>query len=286
VASSGTGVRDWKVGDRIALAADIRCGQCAYCRRDLPNMCDGLRILGKHVDGGMCDYMLLTRDILERGIINRVPASLSTLHAALSEPLCSVLASHDELAIEPGETVAILGCGPMGILHLELVRARGARGIPVDTAASRIEMVRRDFGAEDVVDATRLDPVDRVRELTQGLGADVVITAAPSAAAVAQSVRIARKRGRIGVFGGLPADQAMVALDMNRVHYGEIRLVGNFSYHPRYHARALEMLARGAVSCDKLITTYRLEDTERGLRDIREGKVLKAIVLPNEGTLL
>jgi L-iditol 2-dehydrogenase len=249
-------------------------------------MCEGLKTLGKHMGGAMADYFLLTEEILSLGVVNRVPEKLETLHAALSEPLCSVLASHDELGIEPGESVVILGCGPMGVLHLELLRRRGARVIPADTAPERAGRVRRDFGADLALDASRSDFVQLVRGLTDGLGSHVVITAAPSGAAVRAALQLVRKRGRIGVFGGLPGSQAEVTLDMNRVHYDELRILGNFSYHPRYHVRALELLAEGAVSCDKLITTYRLEDARQGLLDLKSGKVLKAVVLPNSGELV
>lgn len=276
----------WKPGDRLALAADVHCGNCYYCRRQLFNMCDGLRILGKHMDGGLADYMLLTRDILERGIVNRIPDSLSLLHAAISEPLCSVLASHDELAIQAGETVVIVGSGPMGILHFDLLRARGARVVLVDRAPARLQRATRDFGAEHIIDASSQDVAERVRELTAGIGADVAICAAPSAAAVTQSVWLVRKRGRVGLFGGLPTSQREAAIDINRVHYGELRLIGNFSYHPDYHKRALELLASGAVLCDKLITEYRIEEARQGLIAIRDGSVLKAVVIPNEGVLI
>lgn len=282
----GAGVARWKPGDRVALAADVHCGECYYCRRELFNLCDSLRILGKHIDGGLADCMLLTAAILARGIINPIPEGLSMLHAAVSEPLCSVLASHDELAIEAGENVAVTGSGPMGILHLELLRARGARVILIDLAAQRLERARADFGADSVVDASKEDVVARVKAMTGGAGADAAIVAAPSAAAVAQSIRLVRKRGRVGLFGGLPAAQAEVALDINRVHYSELRLAGNFSYHPRYHEKALALLASGAIRAGSLITTYRIEETGQALYDIREGRVLKAVVIPNQGALL
>jgi L-iditol 2-dehydrogenase len=285
VETAGNGT-PWKTGDRIALAADVHCGQCWYCRNELFNMCDKLRILGKHMDGGLADYMLLTRDILQNGIVNAVPEGLSLLHAAVSEPLCSILSSHDELAIERGETVAVIGSGPMGILHYELLRARGANVILIDRAAGRLARARDDFGAQLTVDASSEDPVERVRELTGGIGADVVICAAPSAAAVTQSVWIVRKRGRVGLFGGLPAAQKEAAIDINRVHYGEIRLIGNFSYHPSYHKRALDLLASGAIRADALITRYDIRDTRQGLLDIRDGNVLKAVVVPNKGELI
>ncbi|MBI4873868.1 MAG: alcohol dehydrogenase catalytic domain-containing protein [Acidobacteria bacterium] len=286
VVGVGQGVSTWRTGDRVALAAEVHCHQCWYCRRELFQLCADLKILGKHMDGGLADYMLLTRAILERGVVNRVPAGLSLLHAAVSEPICSVLASHEELGIEAGETVAVIGSGPMGILHFELLRARDAKTILIDLSAGRLERARRDFGAAWTIDASKEDPVARVGEITGGIGADVAITAAPSAAAVAQSIRLVRKRGRIGLFGGVPADQAQVALDVNRIHYDELRMLGNFSYHPRRHREALELLASGRIRCERLITRYPIEETGKGLYDIRDGKVLKALVIPNNGELL
>jgi L-iditol 2-dehydrogenase len=128
--------------------------------------------------------------------------------------------------------------------------------------------------------------VEQVRALTDGRGADVVIVAAPSPEAVSQSVWLVRKRGRVGLFGGLPIARKEAAIDINRVHYGEISMVGNFSYHPRYHEQSLKLLASGAIQCDKLITKYSIHDTKRGLHDIRDGNVLKAVVVPNGGSLV
>lgn len=276
----------YKPGDRLALAADVSCGECWYCRHELFNLCDNHRVLGKHMNGGLADYMLLTRQIVEHGIVNRVPDSLSLLHAGVSEPLCSVLATHDDLRIQAGETVLIVGSGPMGILHLELLRARGARVIMMARTHNRLDRARDDFGAEHIIAASDGDVVEQVRGLTEGRGADVAIIAAPSPEAVTQSVWLVRRRGRIGLFGGLPLARRDAPIDINRVHYGEISLVGNFSYHPSYHRKALDLLASGAIRCDKLITKYSLEDTRQGLHDIRDGNVLKAVVVPNGGTLV
>jgi L-iditol 2-dehydrogenase len=158
--------------------------------------------------------------------------------------------------------------------------------ILIDRTSARLARGRDDFGAEHTIDATREDVRARIGDLTSGIGADVVICAAPTAAAVTESVWLVRKRGRVGLFGGLPAAEKQAAIDINRVHYGEIRLIGNFSYHPRYHRHALELLASGAVRCGKLITRYPIEATRQGLTDIRDGNVLKAVVIPNEGALI
>jgi L-iditol 2-dehydrogenase len=286
VAETGGHQTRWKPGDRLALAADVHCGKCWYCRRQLFNLCDTLRVLGKHMNGGLADYMLLTQDILQNGIVNPVPSGLPLLHAAVSEPLCSVLSSHDDLQIDKSETVLVIGSGPMGLLHYELLDARGSRVILMARTRSRLEKARTEFGVQYTIAATEEDPVERVREITGGLGADVVIVAAPSPEAVTQSVWLVRKRGRVGLFGGLPVAKRETPIDINRVHYGEIRLVGNFSYHPRYHQQALQLLASGAIPCDKLITRYPLENTQQGLFDIRDGNVLKAVVTPNKGELV
>jgi L-iditol 2-dehydrogenase len=282
IEAAGRDVKGWKEGERVALAADVHCGTCWYCRNRLLNMCQTLRTLGKHMDGGMAEYFLLTPEILERGVVNRVPPGVGLLDAALSEPLCSVLASHDELAIQAGETVAVFGCGPMGILHLELLRARGARVAMIDISASRVALARERFAARPAIDARQEDAAGVVREWAGEAGADAAIVAAPSPEAVGQAVGLIRKRGRVGLFGGLPAASAQVALDINRIHYGEMRLIGNFSYDPGYHPRALELLASGRLPADRLITTYPIEETRRGLEDIRQGKVLKAVVIPRE----
>jgi L-iditol 2-dehydrogenase len=282
VVETGPEASGWKPGDRIALAADIHCGECFYCRREWYNLCLGLRILGKQVDGALCEYMLLPAELLENGIVNRVPEDLSLLHAAVSEPMCSVLASHDELAIESGESVVVIGAGPMGILHYLLLCRRGAHVILIDQSRSRLELAQALFAAPAIVCTAEEDAEDAVYPRTHGVGADAVICTAPSSAAVRQSFDLARRRGRIGLFCGLPPDEACVNLDANRIHYYEQRAIGNFSYHPRYHRQALDLLDAGVVDCEALITTYPLEAAEQALQDIRAGRVLKAVITPGE----
>lgn len=276
IAAAGRDVLGWREGDRVALAADIHCGECWYCKHELFNMCDKLRILGKHVNGALAEYMLLSEDILRHGIVNLVPPKLGLVAAAVSEPLCSILASHDELRIKAGETVLIIGAGPMGVMHLVLLKARGANVWITDTSETRLGMARSRFGAQTL----------RHDEAPAYPGPDVVIAAAPSGTAVQRAIAVVRKRGRVGLFGGLPASQAEMPLDVNRIHYSELRIVGNFSYHPSYHKRALELLADGSIPFNELITRYKIEDTRQGLHDIRDGNVLKAVVVPDGGAKL
>jgi L-iditol 2-dehydrogenase len=122
--------------------------------------------------------------------------------------------------------------------------------------------------------------VQEVRRLTGGRGADVVITANPSPDAQVQAVEMARKGGRILLFGGLPADRARPAVDMNLVHYGGLHLIGTTIFAPRHHRQAVELAAGGRIPLERLITRFPLEDFELGAAQALAGTVVKAVFLP------
>jgi L-iditol 2-dehydrogenase len=274
------GATEFSVGDRLSLAADIRCGKCYYCERSLYNLCDNLKILGRDVDGGFAEYMALTKDILERGIVNHLPPNLSFVDGALSEPMCSVLAAQDRLAVGLGDTVVVLGGGPIGCLHAEIAHLRGARQvILVEPSAERAANAAALFHVDRV--AAPQDAVEAVQEQTNGVGADAAIVATPAPEASTQAVELVRKRGRIALFGGLPRQNPTVHLNGNEIHYNEKTVVGTFSYHPRYHKLALELLSSGKIDPKKLIATYSLEDARKAITDARQGKVLKAVLVPD-----
>ena len=279
----GRDVTDYAVGDRLAIAADVHCHKCYYCRRALYNLCEDWKLLGTHFAGGMAEYMQLPEAILRRGIVHRLPEGLSSLGGALAEPASSVIASQERLDIQPGEVVVIIGDGPIGVLQVQVAQARGAKPILIGRRAQRLELIRqRGITAWHMLNAEQVDVVTAVRELTGGLGADAAICAAPSKSAQADAVAMVRKRGRIALFGGLPKTDPITNLDSNRIHYDELTIYGTFSYHPSAHQVALDLIARGLIDADKIITaTYpidRLEDAFRAVMDRRE---LKVMLTPN-----
>lgn len=280
VVEVGKNVKEFSRGDRLALAADIHCGKCYYCQRSLFNLCNDLKILGREVPGGFAEYVALPGEALERGIVNRLPADLSFVDGALSEPMCSVLAAQDTLGVGLGDTVVVLGGGPIGCLHVEIAHLRGARQVILVEPSPERAVKAKELFHVDLVAAPQ-DAGQQVKEQTNGIGADVVIVAAPVPEASAQAVELVRKRGRIALFGGLPKQNSTVHLDGNRIHYNEISLVGTFSYHPRYHRLALALLSSGKVDAKKFITTYPLEDAEQAIFDARQGRVLKAVLVPS-----
>lgn len=282
VIASGAHAPRFTVGDRLALAPDIHCGRCYYCRRNLFNLCDHLRHLGitPGYAGGLAEQMLLTGEVLTRGIVHPIPAGMSCALAALAEPCASVLAAHDRIGTGPGDTVVVIGAGPIGALLVDVARARGATVYVVQRSARRRELIRQ-FGPVAVIDAAQEDPVDRVRDLTDGLGADVAICANPSAATQAQAVHMVRKRGKVVLFGGLPRSHPLTTLDGNRIHYGEIEVSGSFSYQPEHHAAALAMLAGGEIAGGALIThSFPLRAAADAYRIADSGEALKVMVMP------
>ncbi len=280
VAEVGAQVTGYAPGDRLAVAADVHCHECYYCKKALYNLCEKWRLIGTHLPGGMAEYMLLSHEILTHGIIHRIPDTLADLPSALAEPASSVIWAQQQLLIEPGEVVVIFGDGPIGALHVQVARARGAKAVVVGLTGERLEMFRRrDLGAWKVLNNDTDDVLAEVRSLTDGRGADAAIVAAPAKSAQAQAVHIVRKRGRIALFGGLPKNDPLVELDTNRLHYDEVSVIGTFSYHPDIHRTALDLLDRGLIQADKIITAmYPFERAEDAFKAALNSTELKVVL--------
>jgi L-iditol 2-dehydrogenase len=280
----GKDVRDFVVGDRLAIAPDIHCGKCFYCRRGLYNLCDSLHFLGitPGYPGGFAEKLQLTAEVLELGIVHKIPDGLSSRDAALAEPASSVLASHADAGTDLDDTVVVIGAGPIGCLHIAVAKARGARVIVSQRSETRRELAKR-FTPDVVIDPTQEDFVDKVRTLTGGRGAEMVVCANPVAETQTEAVLAARKGGRVVLFGGLPKSDPMTTLDGNRIHYGEIEVVGAFSYHPTMHALALDALERGLIPTESLIThTFTLDEIDEAFEVASSGLGLKVLIQPTE----
>ena len=280
VTAVGARVKDYCIGEHLAVAPDVHCGKCYYCEHGLYNLCDHLHLIGitPGYNGGFAEYLVLTAEILSGGIVHRVPETLSFVQAALAEPLSSVLAAHAEAGTTLGETVVVMGAGPIGCLHIAVARARGARVILSEPSAVRRQIAER-FGPELIIDPTSQNLVDEVRQATGGRGADTAICANPVAATHTQAVELVRKRGKVVLFGGLPKASPMTTLDGNRLHYNEIRVIGTFSYHPSYHALALETIERGLINSDHVIThSFPLDEIDRAFQTAASGEALKVMV--------
>lgn len=283
VVEVGPQVTRFRVGDRLAVAPDIHCGVCWSCRRGLFNLCPALKLLGitPGLDGGFAERVVLDDTLLRNGIVHPMPDGLSWHEGALAETLSSVLASHEKCGTSLSETVVVLGAGPIGCLHIVVAKARGAAAVVAEPNALR-RFGAEKFGPDATLDPSQQDVVAEVKRLTGGLGADVVICANPVASTQTQAVEIARRGGRIVLFGGLPKADPMVRLNANLIHYGEQVLMGAFSYHPRFHEQALEVLRRKVVRAELFVTHTRpLSRIAEAFAIAASGEALKVVVEPD-----
>ncbi len=285
VLSVGDEVEGYAPGDRLALAPDIHCGQCWYCRRELFNLCDRPRYLGitPGCDGGFAEQMVIPHAVLERGIVHPIAQSLSAEIAALAEPCSSVLAAHEKAGTSLNDTVVVIGAGPIGCLLVAVAHARGARTLMIVRSATRAALVAR-FAPDSIINSSNVDSVAEVQHATEGRGADIVICANPDATTQEEAVRMVRKGGKVILFGGLPKANPATTLNGNLIHYGEIEIVGAFSYHPTAHTLALDLFSRNILPVEKLITNrFPLERIAEAFAAAASGEELKVIVTPNAG---
>ena len=280
VVETGANVEKFAVGDRLAVAPDVHCGHCYYCRRGMYNLCDNLKFLGitPGYPGGFAEKMAISGQVLANGIVHRMPNSLAFSEGAFAEPCCSVLACHNRAGTTLGDTIVVMGAGPIGCLHIVVAKARGARVIVSEPVRLRREMAEK-FAPDFVIDPSNQDLSTLVKNATAGTGADIVICANPVAGTQTQAVEIVRKGGKVILFGGLPKANPMTTLDGNRIHYNEIEVIGSFSYHPTVHELALRLLANKIIPAERFIThTFKLDETGKAFETAGERQALKVII--------
>jgi L-iditol 2-dehydrogenase len=271
----------YRVGDRLAMAPGIYCNKCYYCERGMTTMCENLVELAFQYPGGFAEYMPIPGIAFQRGRIVPVPNGLSDEHASLCEVSSSCVMAQEKADVCLGETVVILGVGPIGCIHIQVARARGAsKIIIVDVAANRLAQAEP-FGADFQINAAQEDPVKKVMEITSARGADTIMVCSPSAVAEQQAVEMSRKRGTVVFFAGLPKDEPFARLNSNLIHYRDIRIIGHYGQERRHVLQSLEMISRKQISAEHLIThRFPLAEICKGVELVKAGKALKVTLNP------
>jgi L-iditol 2-dehydrogenase len=277
----GAAVAGYSVGQRVAVAPAIPCGECRYCRRGAETMCERLQSIGYDFNGGLAEFLAVPPSAVRAGCVNSVPANVSFDEAAIAEPLACVINAQELIGVGEGDTVVVLGAGPVGCLHASLARIRkAAKVLLADIRPERLQLAAA-FGADRLIDGSRDDVRARVLEETEGHGASVVIVAAPSHQAQELAVTLAARRGRVNFFGGLPKTRPTVTLDANMVHYRELSIVGSYGSRPAHNRMALELVAAGRLPVRALVgLELPLERVVDGLHAVEQGRVLKVVVRP------
>jgi L-iditol 2-dehydrogenase len=282
----GAGVRGFAAGERVVMATSVSCGQCFYCRKGWSNLCANLKPMGFAFPGGMAEYLIVPELAVRNGHVVKVPdppggARLASEHAALAEPVSCAVNCAELCGITEGDTVVVVGAGPLGLMNLFVAREFGARKlILAQRAGKRLEQARA-FDCGRLVNSSEEDLRAVVLEQTGGLGADCVIVAAPSADAQAQAVGLLRKRGTLCLFASLPVGTHLLSLDSRAVHYGELRVVGASDSTARHVEKALALLAKPGFPKEKLVShRLGLEDIARAFEMMTARDCLRVVLRP------
>jgi L-iditol 2-dehydrogenase len=282
VVEVGEGAAGWSVGDRVQVIAAIPDDTCHECRHGWQTVCPNQERIGYQHDGGFAELMRVPAKVLAVDGVNRVPHGLSFAEASVAEPLSCVINGQEQARVGEGQTVVVVGAGPIGCLHVRLARARGAaRVFLIELRPQRLELAAGLVWPDEAIGADTTDTVAAVRELTGGRGADVIIVAAASAKAQEDGLQMAARRGRVSFFGGLPKDRPAITCDANVVHYREVGIVGANGSSPAHNQRALALIASGAVPVADLIThRLPLEAAIEGIHTVTRGEGIKVTVEP------
>lgn len=279
VESCGKNYRgEFKEGDLLAVAPPVYCGVCEYCKKGQFELCMNFRELAQSWPGGFAEYMALPREALNNGCIVKVDDDMDPVAVAVSEPPSSVVNAQEKVAVGLNDTVLIMGAGPIGCICVSLAQARGAEKIIVsNTSRPRLEMSMK-FGNVEPIYAREEDVVQRVMELTDGKGADVIITANPKAETQIQAIECAKMGGRIALFGGLPHGDSKPNIDTNLIHYKGLYVIGTTRFAPSHHRTALNLIKSGKIPVDKLVThRLPLEKFAEGVELVRSSTALKVV---------
>lgn len=274
-------VGGFSVGDRIVMATSVSCGECYYCRRRWPNLCVDLAPMGFSYPGGMAEYVVIPARALKNGHVIKTPPETPPGHAALSEPVSCAVNSLSQCDLEDGDTVLVLGAGPLGLMNACVARSLGAGKIILSEVNDARLAQAEALGCDVLINPTKDDLTARVMGETNGLGADIAIVAAPAAAPQEQAVNLVRKRGTVVLFASLPKGASHLNVDSRPIHYGELRVVGTSDSAPWHVEKAVELLSSGAVPAAKLAThTLPLEQIHQAFKLMESGESLRVVLKP------
>ncbi|MBW9121757.1 zinc-dependent dehydrogenase [Microbacterium trichothecenolyticum] len=275
----GPEVAGFAVGDRVSVVPNVGCGRCRMCRRGLNQLCPDYDAFGITMDGGFEEFMLVPSVAIERGNLMVIPDALSFEEAAILEPMSCCLHGQRKVDLRPEDVVVIVGAGPIGCFHALLAKQQGVGTVIVaNTRQPRLEIARR-MGADVTINVGEQDLRAEVERLTDGEGADVVITCVSKPDVIAGATDLIGRLGRVNVFSGL-GDQARPAIDVNSLHYREQVITGTTGSSVQDYADVREIAASPDVDLSPVITDrFPLEDVAAAMAQSVSGTGMKSILV-------
>jgi len=248
IVAMGKDVRGFRMGQRVVAANSAPCGECFYCQHDQENLCQDLLFN----NGAYAEYIRIPERIVRKNMYE-VPDHVSYQDAALVEPLACVLRGLEETGVRPGDTVAVIGLGPIGMMFVRLAKSVcNARVIAIGRRPQQLLRASRMGADETVLNCEGADVVGPVHEMTSGRGADVVIEAVGLPEVWQLAIQLLRRGGVVNFFGGCP-DGTQLSLDTNLLHYSELTCKASFHHTPALIRKALDLVSRGYVGAKDFV---------------------------------
>ena len=278
VVQTGRVVTGFKTGDRVCMDPVVPCLACAYCKSGHENVCLNRQAMGYEFDGAFAEYIRIPAIALAAGNVFMMPADMSFESAALAEPLACCINGQRNAGVKLGDTVVILGAGPIGLMHAALARLSGARQVIVSEPNAARRQAAAERGVDHVCDPGAESVTDFVKARTEGLGADVVILAIGVPQLANEALNLVRKGGHVNLFAGFTAGETS-SIDVNLIHYNEIVVTGASALSRRDYALALNMLSAGQIDAKALIThRYEVADSLAAFEQAGSGRALKVAI--------
>ena len=274
IAEAGANISKFSEGDRVLIPAVLTCGRCSACRLGRENICSNITMLGNHFDGAYAEYVVVpAKDLLH--VPESIPLEEASIIAdAISTPYHAV---KNRARVRPGDTVAIFGCGGVGINTVQLATAAGGYVIAVDINERKLEWAR-EFGAVKTINASKVDRVDKeIKKLTGG-GADIAIEVIGNPKTIVQAFESVRVGGRLCVVGYTPEAISIIA---GKIMFKELEIVGSLGCRPVDYVPLIRMVEQGLIELKKLVThRFRLDELDKAFDVMKEGLSLRSIVIP------
>jgi L-iditol 2-dehydrogenase len=252
ISEIGQGVSGWQKGDRVVVANSAPCGACFYCRNHQENLCDDLLFL----NGAYAESIIVPARLAQKNML-RLRAKTRFVDAALTEPLACAVQGWEELNPRAGQNVLVLGSGPIGLMFVALAR-HGKCHTTLAGRGARLRIARA-LGADQIIDVGDGHDSAEIVKKSSRCEFDLVIEAVGKPEAWQAAIRLARKGGKINLFGGCPAG-TVVALDTNLLHYSSLALFSSFHHTPRAIRAALELIESGVVQAGNFVDGEALLD--------------------------
>ena len=275
----GSNVNFYKSGMRVALAPNMGCGICDHCISGDTHLCENYEAFGINMPGGFAQYVRVPAKAVRQGNITLIDDAMSYEEASLIEPLSCVYNGQLIAGVNPGDTVLIIGSGPIGIMHAMLAYAKGAcKVIMNDLQEGRLKDAKAIL--PKLITYTSEDLKDKVMKETDGKGVDLCVVAAPSPQAQEESFQYMAMNGRLLFFGGLPKGREKVHLDANVLHYKQLRVFGCTRASLKSYRTSAKMVACGQLPLGKIVSNrYTIEEFEEALKNARNAVSLKNVIV-------